>query len=153
MVQDSAPRQLRRYSLPRKHSGVVELKSNQRSNAAFVMEYKRTKGNEIEGVLDIFAAHSEEENDGEIIKWSEILIHGNPEGLRSLAKLLLEIAELDQEKVADRYLPVGAREHYSLDPGFELANSSDHVIVGRIDAKGTGAFYDRYIPKDRSKLK
>jgi hypothetical protein len=45
------------------------------------------------------------------VQWNEVSIYGNPAGLRSLAKLLLEIAELNQEKVADEYLPMGAREH------------------------------------------
>ncbi|GAB3290941.1 Imm32 family immunity protein [Hymenobacter tenuis] len=114
-------------------------------------KYKQTKGNEIEGLLDIFIARYEDDEDGEIIKGTEILIHGNPEGLKSLAKLLLEIAELDQEKVNNNYLPVGAREHYQLRPGIELSNSSDQVIVGRLDAKGTGAFYERFIPKEKGK--
>ncbi|RZK32511.1 MAG: hypothetical protein EOO57_14915 [Hymenobacter sp.] len=82
-----------------------------------------------------------------MVKWDEILIHGNPEGLKSLAKLLLEIAELNQEEVDDNSLPSGAREHYQLRPGIELSSSSDPLIVGRIDAKGTGAFYQRYIPR------
>ncbi|MGI4761440.1 MAG: Imm32 family immunity protein [Janthinobacterium lividum] len=111
------------------------------------MEYKRTKGNEIEGVLDIFVSHSEAEENGGLVKWSEVLIHGNPAGLKSLAKLLLELAELRQEEVDDTYLPTGAREHYQLRPGIELSNSSDQVLIGRLDAKGTGAFYERYIPK------
>lgn len=106
------------------------------------MEYKRTKGNEIEGQLDIFV--SEHENE----KNCEILIHGNPEGLKSLARLLIEIAELNQEKIADKYLPKGAREHYHLRPGIELSKSSIEVVVGRLDAKGTGDFYQRFISKD-----
>ncbi|HUZ58854.1 MAG TPA: hypothetical protein VMU83_08730 [Hanamia sp.] len=114
------------------------------------MKYKHRKGNEIEGQLDIFISHNEDEDDDEIIKWDEILIHGNPEGLKSFANLLIEIAELNQEKVDDKYLPIGAREHYHLRPGIELSNSSIEVIVGRLDAKGTGDFYDRYIPKDKT---
>lgn len=111
------------------------------------MEYKQIKGNEIEGELDIFVSHNEDDEDGEITKWNEILIHGNPEGLRSLAKLLIEIANLNQDEVEDKYLPIGAREHYHLTPNIELSKSSDRVIVGRLDAKGTGSFYDRYISK------
>ena len=111
------------------------------------MEYKRTKGHEIQGILDIFVSQGEAEDSGEVIKWSEVLIHGNPEGLKSFAKLLLELAELKQEEVDDTYLPVGAREHHQLRPGIELSSSSDPVTVGRIDAKATGAFYTRYIPK------
>lgn len=112
------------------------------------MKYKHLKGNEIEGELDIFIARNEDENDGEKITWDEILIHGNPEGLKSLAKLLLAIAELNQDEVEDKYLPIGAREHSHLRPGIELSKSSIGTIVGRLDAKGTGKFYDRYIPKD-----
>ena len=112
------------------------------------MKYKQTKGIKIEGQLDIFISHNQDDDDGEIIKWDEVLIHGNPEGLKSLAKLLIDIAELNQETVPEKYLPIGAREHYHLRPGIELSKSSIEVIVGRLDAKGTGVFYDRFIPKD-----
>jgi hypothetical protein len=111
------------------------------------MKYKQTKGGEIEGYLDIFVTHNEDEFEGEISKWEEILIHGDPKGLRSFAKLLIEIADLNQEEIDDKYLPVGAREHYHLRPKLELANSSDTIVVGRLDAKGTGVFYDRFIPR------
>jgi hypothetical protein len=115
------------------------------------MEYRQTKGNEIKGHLDIFISHNEEEDEGKILKWDKVLIHGNPEGLKSLAKLLTDIADLNQEKVDDKYLPVGSREHYHLRPEIELASSSIEVIVGRLDAKGTGDFYDRYIAKNKLK--
>lgn len=59
------------------------------------------------------------------------------------------MAERKQEYMEDNYLPVGAREHYHLRPGIELSKSSIEVIVGRLDAKGTGNFYDRFIPKDK----
>lgn len=109
------------------------------------MKYKHTKGNEIEGELDIFV--SQREGDDELPNSDEVLIHGNPEGLKSLAKLLLEIAELNQDEVEEVYLPIGTREHYHLRPGIELSRSSIEVIIGRLDAKGTGAFYRRFIPK------
>ena len=115
------------------------------------MKYRQIKGNEINGHLDIFISHNEDEDEGEISKWDEVLIHGDPEGLKSFAKLLIEIADLNQEKVNDKFIPVGVREHYHLRPGIELSDSSIEVIVGRLDAKGTGAFYDRYIAKDNSK--
>jgi hypothetical protein len=101
--------------------------------------------NEITGHLDIFVADNEDEFEGEIEKWQNILIHGNPEGLRSFAKILIQIADLNQDKITD--LPIGAREHIHLRPDIELSKSSLEVIVGRIDAKGTGAFYDRYVAK------
>ncbi|WP_426492580.1 Imm32 family immunity protein [Hymenobacter sp. 102] len=93
--------------------------------------------------MDIFIYHNEESTE----KWNEVLIHGSPEGLESLAKLLMEIAELDQEKTDNTYLPPEAREHYCLRPGLELSRSSVSVLIGRLDAKGTGEFYDRYVPK------
>ena len=111
------------------------------------MKYKQTRGNEIQGELDIFISHNEDEIDGVTTSWDEVFIHGNPEGLKSFAKLLLELAELKQEDVEDKYLPIGAREHFHLRPGIELSKSSIEVIVGRLDAKGTGKFYDRFIPK------
>jgi hypothetical protein len=113
------------------------------------MKYKQKKGNEIQGELDIIISHNEDEIDGVTTSWDEVLIHGNPEGLKSFAKLLLEIAELNQEDVEDKYLPIGAREHYQLRPGIELSKSSIEVIVGRLDAKGTGEFYNSFISKDK----
>lgn len=99
------------------------------------------KGTEIKGHLDIFFPHNGDEDE------EEIFIHGDPEGLRSLGNLLIKLAELDQEKIDIKSLPIGAREHIHLRPKIELSKSSTNVIVGRLDAKGTGLFYDRYIPK------
>ncbi len=101
---------------------------------------------EIYGHLDIIVAEHEDELDGVKIQWKEVLIHGDPDGLKSLAKLLLKLSDLNQENNVG--LPFGAREHIHLRPKFDLANSSEEVILGRLDAKGTGAFYDKYIPKD-----
>ncbi len=111
------------------------------------MKYRHAKVGKIEGHLDVFISHNEEEFDGEVSKWDEILIHGDPKGLRSLAKLLIDIADLNQEEVNEKYLPIGAREHYHLRPNLELSNSSNEVVVGRLDAKGTGVFYKRFIPR------
>lgn len=105
---------------------------------------KRQKS-KLTGHLDIFIADHEDEFEGEIQKWQDILIHGDPEGLRSFAKLLIKVADLDQDSIAD--LPIGAREHIHLQPDFDISKSSAQVILGRIDAKGTGAFYDRYEQK------
>jgi hypothetical protein len=102
---------------------------------------------EITGNLDIIVDEQNEEFEGETVKWHDILIHGDPEGLRSLARILLKMADLNQEDIAD--LPIGAREHIHLRPKFDLSNSSDQVIIGRLDAKGTGAFYDRFIPRKK----
>jgi hypothetical protein len=99
----------------------------------------------ITGHLDIIVSQNEDEFEGSKEYWNEVLIHGDPEGLRSLANLLLKLADLDQDNVAE--LPIGAREHVHLRPNIELSNSSEAVIVGRLDAKGSGAVYDNYIPK------
>ena len=93
---------------------------------------------QISGHLDIIVTENENELDGEKMQWKEILVHGDPDGLKSLANLLIKLADLNQENVAE--LPLGAREHIHLRPKFELANSSEKVIVGRLDAKGTCAF-------------
>jgi hypothetical protein len=113
------------------------------------MAKKKYRGFEIKGHLDILVTDNEDEFDGEIEKWQEVLIHGDPEGLRSFAKLLMKIADLNQESQTG--LPIGAREHFHLRPNLELGKSSVQAIVGRIDAKGTGDFYDRYDAKDPAK--
>jgi hypothetical protein len=105
----------------------------------------------IQGHLDILCSQEEEELDGEIKRWDEVYIHGDPEGLRSFAKLLLELADLNQEAIYDKILPIGAKEHVHLRPNLELSKSSATAIVGRLDAKGSGEFYNRYIPKDEIK--
>ena len=113
------------------------------------MKKWKWRGGEISGHLDICIIDEEDEFEGEVEKWQEVLIHGDPEGLKSFAQLLMKIADLDQESVAD--LPAGAREHYHLRPNLELSKSSVGAIVGRLDAKGTGLFYDRYAAKDPKK--
>jgi len=108
-----------------------------------VKKYK----SEITGHLDIFVVENEDKLNGEKIKWNEILIHGDSEGLKSFANLLIKLAELNQDNVDE--LPISAREHKHLRPNIELSKSSDTVIVGRLDSKRTGIFYERYIPKDK----
>jgi hypothetical protein len=100
---------------------------------------------DIAGNLDIFIDEKVDETDGKTKRWQDILIHGDPEGLRSLARILLKMADLNQNEIAD--LPVGAREHVHLRPKIDLSSSSQQLIIGRLDAKGTGAFYHRFIPK------
>ena len=104
---------------------------------------------EITGHLDILVDNKEDEFEGEIEKWQDVLIHGDPEGLRSFAKFLVEVADLNQDDITD--LPVGAREHFHLLPNLDISKSSVQVIVGRLDARGTGEFYDRYLAKAQIK--
>lgn len=97
------------------------------------------------GHLDIIISDKQDEFEGEIEKWQEVLIHGDPKGLKSLGELFIKMADLDQNSLAA--LPVGAREHIHLQPDFDLSKSSVQVTVGRLDAKGTGDFYDRYVER------
>jgi hypothetical protein len=101
---------------------------------------------EITGHLDIFIADNEDKLEGEQTKWQDILIHGDSDGLKSFARLLIRIADLNQNELTE--LPIGAREHIHLRPNIDISKSSREVIIGRIDAKGTGLFYDRYTAKD-----
>ncbi|SFD02890.1 Imm32 family immunity protein [Spirosoma endophyticum] len=100
----------------------------------------------IKSHVDIITIDNEDDDEGEITKWQDILIHGNPEGLKSLGRFLIRIAELNQDAIHD--LPIGAREHFHLSPNRDLSKTSSEVIVGRLDAKGTGSFYDMYVSKD-----
>ena len=108
-------------------------------------EYK----SDIKGHLDIKIIEDSDEFEGKIETWQEILIHGDPDGLRSFAGILMKIADLNQDDRSD--LPIGAREHIHLSPGSDLSKNSNQVIVGRIDAKGTKEFYPDFIPKDNDK--
>ena len=102
----------------------------------------------LKGNFDIFSSTTIEKVDGKKQKWTEILIHGDPKGLKSFAELILQLANYDQDK--DDKLPKGAREHIQLSPKHQLSKSSDTVILGRLDAKGTGEFYDRYKKKSKN---
>ncbi len=104
------------------------------------------RGGEITGHLDIFVTDNKDDCDGEITKWQKVLIHADPEGLRSFARLLTKIAGLNQENQSE--LPIGTREHYHLRPNRELSKSSLETIVGRLDAKGTVNFYHSFVAKD-----
>ncbi len=106
---------------------------------------------EITGHLDIKVHNQEDEFEGEIEKWQDVLIYGDPEGLRSFAKFLIKVADLNQDNIPDTVLPYDEREHIHLQPKWDISNSSVQVMVGRLDAKGTGRFYDSYIAKDTNK--
>ncbi len=102
---------------------------------------------DLKGNLDIKVIDDSEEFEGKVESWQEILIHGDPEGLRSLAKLLIKIADTNQNELTE--LPIGASEHVHLIPKLDLSESSNKVIIGRLDAKGTGEFYKAFKPKTR----
>ena len=88
---------------------------------------------------------------------SGIFIGGDPDGLRSLAKLLDWLANVNQESHAS--MPDGEREHvhlYAGDPAFpynSLTQFSVQTELCRLDAKGTGEFPERYRKLDKHKAK
>jgi hypothetical protein len=73
-----------------------------------------------------------------------IFIGGDPEGLKSLARLATWLADVDQEKVP--FMPDGEREHTHLHPGCQLSKNSEETEICRLDAKGTGKFPKKYRP-------
>ncbi|MBD2756331.1 hypothetical protein [Spirosoma validum] len=60
--------------------------------------------------------------------------------------VIIRIAELNRDAIHD--LPIRAREHFHLSTNVDLSKSSSEVIVGRLDTKGTGNFYNMYVSKD-----
>jgi hypothetical protein len=70
-------------------------------------------------------------------------IYGDPKGLRYLAKLLNDVADVDQSKVLDMNCPPEVGVHYHLynRSGF-IHPKSDSVILGRADAKIGGIWFE-----------
>jgi len=78
---------------------------------------------------------------------TDIFIGGDPEGLRSFARLLMWLADIDQELLSSQ--PDGERCHVHLHTkdaeGFNsLTPFSSETEVCRLDAKGTGEFPKEY---------
>ncbi len=76
-----------------------------------------------------------------------IFIGGDPEALRSLAKLLSWLADVDQESLSS--MPDKERYHVHLHAKgpkafASLTRFSAETELCRLDAKGTGDFPDRY---------
>lgn len=111
------------------------------------MDNKTNASSEIERNLDIFVIRNEDDFEGKLTTWDEVVIHGDPEGLRSFANVLIDLANTHQDKIDGDQLPVGERQHIKWRPGFEISKSSDEVTIGRLDAKKTGEFYNRFIPR------
>ena len=68
-----------------------------------------------------------------------VSIVGDPAGLRRLAKLLVALANTDQNSNNDS---VGERAHLHLHRGESLGDHSCEVELCRADAKGTGELPD-----------
>jgi hypothetical protein len=76
-----------------------------------------------------------------------IFIGGDPDALRSLARLLVWLADVDQESLSQQ--PDGERVHVHLHArdaeGFSsLTPFSSETELCRLDAKGTGEFPEKY---------
>lgn len=71
-----------------------------------------------------------------------VLIAGDPQGLRSLARLLDFLAGMDPNQHPT--MPDGEREHTHLYAGTQLSPFSVTTELCRLDAKGTGEFPKRY---------
>lgn len=74
----------------------------------------------------------------------KVFIGGDPEGLRSLARMLKWLADVDQEETG---VPDGEREHTHLHSGFELSGNSRETELCRLDAANTGEFPKDFVPK------
>jgi len=66
----------------------------------------------------------------------KIIIAGDPEGLRSLGRLLNWLGDADQEQWP--YLPAGGHAHLHVYPKDDISADSREVELMRLDAKGEG---------------
>jgi hypothetical protein len=66
----------------------------------------------------------------------KVVIAGDPEGLRSLGRLLTWLGDADQEQWP--YLPAGGHAHIHLYPKDDMTVDSREVELMRMDAKGEG---------------
>ena len=86
-----------------------------------------------------------------------VFISGDPDGLRSLARLLIWLADADQE--SHTTMPDGAWCHVHLhaNDAVESFNSlspfSVETVLSRLDAKGTGEFPEKYRKLGKIKAK
>lgn len=85
---------------------------------------------------------------------TQIFIGGDPKGLRSLAKILIWLANINQELHPN--MPDGEREHVhlytaKLSPNNCLTQFSITTELCRLDAKGTGVFPEKYRKKSAQK--
>ena len=71
-------------------------------------------------------------------------IYGDPKGLRYLARLLNDVAAVNQSKVPDLNCPPTEGVHYQVynHSGF-IDPKSDSLVVGRADAKRGGIWFEK----------
>lgn len=80
-----------------------------------------------------------------------VVIAADPQGLRSIAEMLIWLADVDQSEI--KGMPDGEREHVHLTPGFALSLNSIPIELCRLDAKGSGKFPKGYKPIRRKTKK
>jgi hypothetical protein len=66
----------------------------------------------------------------------KVVIAGDPEGLRSLGRLLTWLGDADQEQWP--YLPAGGHAHIHIYPKSDISEGSREVELVRLDEKGAG---------------
>lgn len=77
----------------------------------------------------------------------KIMIYGDPKGLKSFGEILIGLSEVNQENY--KCMPDGERDHTHIYPGSHLSKGSLETIIGRLDAKSTGAFPKSFKGKKR----
>jgi hypothetical protein len=65
----------------------------------------------------------------------KVVIAGDPEGLRSLGRLLTWLGDADQEQWP--YLRPGGHAHIHIYPKYDISADSREVELMRLDAKGS----------------
>jgi hypothetical protein len=69
---------------------------------------------------------------------AEVYIYGDAQGLRSLAKLLIAVADLDQPSLPDTSLPKGDSFHTHVELGWRVKAGCRPLRIGRVEDKETG---------------
>ena len=104
---------------------------------------------ELEGEIYIVAGKDEEEEIGQVI------LSGDPAGLRSLGNILIAVADLNQSSIEG--LPEDGSEHIHLYAGKHIGNgdlATHHLIISRLDMKNgrLKGYYKSSLPKKRKIL-
>jgi hypothetical protein len=114
-----------------------------------VRSYRRRNGNQMNATSKLRTIASDK-LDGVVYATSyqsdcgtTICVYGDPAGLRSLARKLLQLADLNQSELDGRSCPISEGVHVHLDQSMGIHLSSCQLIIGRSDANGTGD--DRWI--------
>lgn len=78
-------------------------------------------------------------------------IYGDPQGLKFLGEVCLEVSKLNQKNLSKKNLPDNEGFHLHLREESELNLNSKDVIIGRLDSKEDESFDWFYPPIARRK--